>query len=420
MNSNISGLRLPKLLLIVALLLLHGFAAAELLYVVNSQSRTLSRIDTETDTVDNSFSVLGTVPNKIVVDEDYIWSVNSGDNAVQKISRESGNTISNIFVGLGANPWDALKHETKLYVSGWLSQKVYKLDTISGTVEASVDVGVAPEDLELVGNKLYVCNAGNYSQNYAGSSVSVIDLESFTVLSTIPVSANPQHLASYEGKLHVSCTGNWGDTAGVICIIDTSTDTVVETIDIGGTPGALWIAGTDLALVADGNGAHLYSYNPSTFTILHGDSNPLPNACSGVVGNSNVVALLTPNWGGNGIVEILHPDLSNWKQYTVGMMPTDLKLYNASSFSEDQIAIPAQLSVSPNPARQGSSLKFSSPEALNGELSLYNLKGQKLKTYPYQGSDLTVSDAKLSSGVYFYSLQDGKGMKSKGKLVILK
>mgnify|MGYP000846032032 FL=1 len=420
MNSSNFKSDIPKILLLVAFLLLSHSAFAEILYVVNSQSRTLSKIDTATDAVNNSFCVLGNVPNKIVVDEEYIWSVNSGDNAVQKISRTSGATISNIFIGIGSNPWDAVKHGTKLYVSGLFSHKVYKIDTISGMLEASVNVGTAPEDLEVLGNKLYVCNAGDYSQNYAGSSVTVIDLESFSVLNTIEVSANPQHLAAHDGMLHVSCTGNWLDIAGAICIIDATTDTLIETIEIGGTPGTLWIARPDLALIADNNGVYLYSYNPSTFEVWHDGSDPLPNGGSEVVGNSNLIAVLSPNWGGNGIVKLLHPDLSAWKQYSVGMMPTDLKLYDAASTANDQIAVPAKIKLSPNPAGQGAALQFSSQKEIDGELSLYNLKGQKIASYQYPGRELSIAEPKLPSGVYFYRLRNHSGVQGRGKLLILK
>jgi hypothetical protein len=55
-------------------------------------------------------------------------------------------------------------------------------------------LGAAPEALAIYQNKLYVSNARTYSQNYAGSSVSVIDLESFETINETQTGLNPQYL----------------------------------------------------------------------------------------------------------------------------------------------------------------------------------------------------------------------------------
>ena len=110
------------LLMVMALSLL----GADLLYVVNSQSRTLSRIDMVSDQVQNTFSILGNVPNRVVMDENYLYLVNSGDNSIQKIDKTSGNTVANHLVAVGSNPWDAIFHEGYLYVTGLFTYRVYK------------------------------------------------------------------------------------------------------------------------------------------------------------------------------------------------------------------------------------------------------------------------------------------------------
>ncbi|HNQ44372.1 MAG TPA: T9SS type A sorting domain-containing protein, partial [Candidatus Cloacimonadota bacterium] len=382
---------------------------------------TLSRIDTATDAVNNSFASLGNVPNKIVVDADYIWCVNSGDNAIQKISRNSGSTLANIFIAPGCNPWDALKHENYLYISGLFTGKVYRVDTLSGSVTGTVNTGTAPEALHVIGDKLYVSNAGNYSQNYAGSSVTVIDLPSFTALTTIPVSANPQYLASHNGLLHVSCTGNYAGIGGAICIIEPATDTLIHTIPMGGTPASIFIANPAQAWVSDSNGAVLYAYNPESFELINGGSNPISGGGSEIVGNASMLALLSPNWGGNGTVRLLNHDLGLLRQYTVAMMPTDLKLDYLETSTSDLVAQAPPLRIFPNPVRQGSKLEVSSARPLYGEFCLYNAKGQKLLSHPLDGKSSFSLELKLPAGVYFYRLpSSGKqsGL-STGKLVIL-
>lgn len=409
---------LTKAVLLLGLLLIVSTYPAQIFYVVNSQSRTLSRIDLESNTVNNSFASLGNVPNKIVLDGDYIWCVNSGDNAVQKISRSTGQSVSNLFVGMGSNPWDAVKHEDYLYVTGLISSKVYKISTITGAAVGNLTVGPAPEALHIVGNKLYVTNAGNYSNNYAGSSVSVIDLDSFSLVTTIPVSLNPQYLASYEGKLHVSCTGNWTSVGGAICIIDTETDQLEQTVALGGTPGSILIATDEVAYVADSNGLNLYSYDPQALSVIHGSQNPISNGGSEIVGSSSVIAVLSPNWSGNGSVKIFDQNLVLQSQYSVAMMPTDLKMWSESSSNEEHTTPMSTIRVYPNPASRGNSLCFEGDKPIQAELQVFNLRGQLIFTSSFDGKSSLVITQDFASGIYLYRVKDAVKVHSSGRFVV--
>ena len=102
--------RILLFVFIIVSLSLYG----DMVYVVNSVSGTLSKLDTETGTVNNTFAQLGTTPNLVDVAGDYAFVVNSGDNAVQKIDLRTGNTVSNIYVEDSANPWYAKVHEDYL------------------------------------------------------------------------------------------------------------------------------------------------------------------------------------------------------------------------------------------------------------------------------------------------------------------
>lgn len=404
-------------MLSMVFLLLVSMISAQTFYVVNSQSRTLSRIDPSTDSVNNNFSSLGNVPNKMVVDSDYIWVVNSGDNAVQKISRLTGQSLANIFVGPGANPWDAVRDQEFLYVTGLFSSKVYKINTLTGTVVSSIFVGASPEALLVVDGKLYVTNTGNYAENYAGSSVSVIDLESFTVTATIPVHANPQYLASYGGKLHVSCTGNWTDIGGAICIIDLATGELEETIDLGGTPGCIWI-GEGQAYVGDSSGLVLYSYDPDNLEIIHGATNPISNGGSEILGTDSMIAILKPNWSANGTLKILHTDLSAWQQYNVAMMPTDLKMWAEPSSNAEELVPNLTIQVYPNPIRMGNSLHFEADKPLQAKLQIFNLRGQLISSDSFEGKAALELNRNLPSGIYLYRVSEGAKIQSSGRFVV--
>jgi DNA-binding beta-propeller fold protein YncE len=322
---------------------------------------------------------------------------------------------------VGSNPWDAILHDDCIYVSGLFSAKVYKMQESTGQVIGSVTVGIAPEAMAVANGKLYVCNAGNYAQNYAGSSVSVIDLASFSVIKTIPTAANPQFIQVYNGEIHVSCTGNWLDIAGSIYVIDSSLDEIIHTIPIGGAPGNLWINSEGIAYVAEGSGNSLYSYNALDYSLLNPASDPLTFAASDLTGNGTMLALLNPNWGNNAIVQLLHSDLSTWNSYTVGMMPTDIKLQNSTSPNTDHTAIPkpAQIQVYPSPLSADSSLNLKSLIRAAGEFRLYNLKGERVYTAQIQGGEHKSVDLKLPSGAYIFRFT-GSEQSDTGKLLILK
>ncbi|MDD3143665.1 MAG: hypothetical protein PHG32_05660, partial [Candidatus Cloacimonetes bacterium] len=177
---------------LVLLLTLQSISAAEI-FVVNSASRTLSRIDTDSGSVNNSFAQLGLSPNLMDLDAQHIYVVCSGDNAIQVLDRSSGAHLRYLPVAASSNPYDVLKVGDFLYVTGLFTDKVYKLSLQSSSVVGSVEVGVAPEGLCSDGSRLYVCNTGGYQNNYANSSVSVIDLASFSVAATVPTWTNPQY-----------------------------------------------------------------------------------------------------------------------------------------------------------------------------------------------------------------------------------
>ncbi len=395
---------------------------AAIIYVVNSESRTLSRIDTSSDEVQNSFAKLGLIPNKVIVDEDFLWCVNSGDNALQKLDRFSGATLANILIAAGCNPWDACLDGDFVYVTGLFTNKVYKVSKISNSVVGYLNVGISPEALCAYNGKLYVTNTGGYQNNYANSSVSVIDLASWQVVSTIPVQPNPQFIIEHNGLLHVSCTGNWVNTYGAVCVIDPASNEVIHTLNIGGSPGGIWVNPSHQALVGDGNGFSLFRYDTMDFSVLNDAANPLPNGGSVVTGTADFTAALYPNWGSNGKVRLLHPDLSFWKEYSVGMAPMDMKLYAANSALHHEEVSPATpVCIYPNPAHSTDRITFKTSGSA-GKLDIYNLKGQLIKSLAIRSNTAFIDCRSIAdqtgSGCYLFRFQSGN-QTSAGKFIVL-
>ncbi|HOD17263.1 MAG TPA: T9SS type A sorting domain-containing protein [Candidatus Cloacimonadota bacterium] len=396
---------------------------AEYIYVVNSESRTLSRIDPSTDVVQNNFAVLGLIPNKIIVAEDCLWSVNSGDNSLQKLDKQTGSTLANILIASGCNPWDACKEGNFLYVTGLFTDKVYKVNAITQAVEASLNVGISPEALCTFGGKLFVTNTGGYQNNYANSSVSVIDLSAFTVTNTIPVAPNPQYITLSEGLLHVSCTGNWASGNGAVCVIDPASEQVIGTVEPGANLGNVWIGPSQNALVGDANGVELYRYDAHNFSLLNGGANPLPYGGSLVTGTADWTATLYPDWGSNGKVRILHPDLSFWKEYTIGLAPTDIKTEHGNTYnSEDTYPLIQKSEVYPNPARSNDLLTFTFAEKSRSTLKIYNLRGRLLLSIPISEGKAVLPAVQIATkygaGCYLYLIEKGRARQT-GKFILL-
>jgi len=109
---------------ILLFILLAGvWAHAGVLFVLNSGSETLSRIDTESGVINNSFAALGSLPNRLECDRNFIYVVNSGGNSVQKIAVSDGTTNHYLSV---KHP-DSNNHDESTVVQ-WLKDNVFTGD----------------------------------------------------------------------------------------------------------------------------------------------------------------------------------------------------------------------------------------------------------------------------------------------------
>ena len=407
---------MKKLLLLILLpVICVAFLQADYIYVVNSESRTLSRIDTETGTVNNTFTQLGLTPNMLKVNTDYIYVVLSGANSIQMIDRHSGTTIRNIFIASSSNPWDVVENNGYLYVSGMFTNKVYKISQETWTVVDQITVGTAPEGLEVCNGKLYVCNTGGYANGYANSSVSVIDLNSFSVIKSIPVWTNPQDLYVFNSQLHIVCTGNWSSISGAVDIIDSITDERIDRLLMGGNPWSVWISPQGIAYLGEGYNSGVYSYNASTLEILHNSSNPLTPGGIMISGSNDCIAVLYAPWSQNGTVYLRNHNWQPISQWTVALIPTDICYYsNETPVSDEELPLP-KISLYPNPVNKDGILNFKIDNAFYKELKVYNLRGQKvLQTNVIKGeTSIDLKGKGLHSGIYFY-----KSGNVQGKLII--
>jgi YVTN family beta-propeller protein len=175
----------------------------------------------------------------------------------------------------------------KLYVCGNMSDRVFEMDTETGKILRTWEVGVAPLEVVLCKNKLYVSNWGGrrpVAGNETGpaghgatvrvdargiaseGSISVIDLASAQISSlSREIVTGPHACAlalSPNGKyLAVASAGS-----DMLSIIDTQSDEVIETVTARQSPADLFGAQPD-ALAFDASGKTLYCANASQNAI---------------------------------------------------------------------------------------------------------------------------------------------------------
>lgn len=138
----------------------------------------------------------------------------------------------------GSKPRSLVAKDGKVYISMYEGY-VARLDTVSCEIDASVRVGDNPEEIAIVGNKLYVPNSEgmNWEVGY-GTTASVINLASFTVEKTFTVPLNPYTFLSNGKDLFLICRGNYFDVkAGAYRVNEDGTYKQIGTANLGAING---------------------------------------------------------------------------------------------------------------------------------------------------------------------------------------
>ena len=162
---------------------------------------------------------------------------------------------------------------TNSYVCNYNSNTVSNIDIGTNTVYATISVGSNPIALAVTpdGSKVYVCN-------YNDNTVSVINTVANSVIATISLSAtspsyHPSAVAiTSNGSYAYICNTN-NDTSpyhGYVYVIDTSTQSVVQTIEVESEPSAIEFTPDGAkAYVCDLGNASVSSINTSTYAVTH-------------------------------------------------------------------------------------------------------------------------------------------------------
>lgn len=170
-------------------------------------------------------------------------------------------------------------YDGNLYVSSYVGMAqidptaprgaVFKVDTASLTVTGSVEVGYQPEEMAIIGNRLYVANSGGYHVPDYDNTVSVIDLRTFTVadVMTIEQSANFHRMdRDSHGRLWLSSRGDYyGNINSDLLVIDPESKQVIK--EMGIPVSDMWADG-DMLYTISTEWSYVTGQNTVTFAKI--------------------------------------------------------------------------------------------------------------------------------------------------------
>jgi YVTN family beta-propeller protein len=140
----------------------------------------------------------------------------------------------------------------KAYVGNFKDNSVSVIDTVTGTVVATVPVSVGPHGMSATPNGQFVYVSGDGS-----SEVSVIDASTDRVIRKIEVGKTPHGLAmAPDGKLLLA--GVYGEDR--VALVDTATQAVIATVPVP-KPHTI-------AIRPDGKVAYVASQEPGKFALV--------------------------------------------------------------------------------------------------------------------------------------------------------
>lgn len=164
-------------------------------WVANGCDNTLSVIDTISDTVIHTYSMLGsgTCPY-FTPDGSKLYAAQCGGTVIYEIDPVTGTTLDTINMPSGGIGYSLKMNSSgsKLYIPNIISNQLDALDTSTNTISQITSVGSGPIGVTISpdDSTAYVTNA-NGAGGFNGNSISVINLSTNTLTDTISVVAAP-------------------------------------------------------------------------------------------------------------------------------------------------------------------------------------------------------------------------------------
>lgn len=163
---------------------------------------------------------LGDVGNDLKIHDNKLWMVINCSNKVEVATADSCRRLAKIDI---PNCRYIAFDDNYAYVSSYVGPvqistntqlgRVYKIDMRTYQKVDSIEVGYQPEELCIIGNKLYVANSGGYRIPQYDHTISIIDLSAFKEEKKIDVADNLHRCrADHYNQLWVSSRGTYNGT----------------------------------------------------------------------------------------------------------------------------------------------------------------------------------------------------------------
>lgn len=225
----------------------------------------------------NTVMMLGDVGNDIQIYGSRLWLVINCSNKVEVAQSSNAVRIGKVDI---PNCRYVTFNDRYAYVSSYVGAvyststsplgSVYKVDTLSLAKVDSCSVGYQPEEMAIIGDKLYVANSGGYQgmtgQGYE-STLSVIDLDRMQETEKIVVAPNLHRVRKDKyDQLWVTSRGNYMESESKIYWLGKGADGKMQVV------GHLDQPVSDLCIVGDSLYFYGSQYNEVTMknTITYG------------------------------------------------------------------------------------------------------------------------------------------------------
>jgi len=232
-------------------------STGDILYVVNSQTRTVSLVDASNYDVKDTIEITsGVFPADITFVPDFegspegkLYVANRLSNDVAVISTLSKRVLKTVQVGRRPSHISSDAKRKEVYVTNELSNSLSIISAFDDTVVANIEVDNAPAGIAVGAENVYVFNQGS-------NTISIISPSVRQVVDTIMVSKSPSRgLKAFSGRLFVASAAS-----GTVTFFDTS-DIVTNTVGVGKRPA-------DIAADEKRNRLYITNYGESTVSIL--------------------------------------------------------------------------------------------------------------------------------------------------------
>jgi DNA-binding beta-propeller fold protein YncE len=216
---------------------------------------------------------LGDVGNDLGIYGGKLYAVINMSDKVEVLNVHSAKRIGQISI---RNCRYVTFYKGKAYISSYASSLgdasagagfIAEVDTATLQILRTVTVGRQPEEMAIVGDKLYIANSGGYSPPNYEHTVSVIDMNTFTEIKRIDVAINLHRVkADQYGDIYVTSRGDYYTIPSKLYVIDSQQDIVKDSFDLAASN--LAISG-DSAYIYSAEWSYITSKNVITYAIVN-------------------------------------------------------------------------------------------------------------------------------------------------------